>query len=551
MKTPLHTTATALAVGAVCLFLAQTLLCCSSGGKRPASDDPDSGDTETESETEPLIDGEIPGWEMSWVVKAGGSHVFNGWVLGDRGDSVSALPDGSTFVTGNFTDSAVFGEGDPNETVLVNGGGDFDGFVARYAPNGELTWARRFGSEMQNHGFFVIAVDDGGGLVTGRIQDENVFFEGAQGETTVTSPAGYENGFFVARFDGAGNLLWVTTGGHPDGESLINAISPIDDSSAIVAGTFQWRLTYNEGTPLEETIDAYWAHDVFVASMSLVDGSIEWLEKVGGEGDDHGGSLALLSDDSFVFLGSFGENALLGEGQPNETYLECKGSSSLFLAKYGLDGALIWARDVGVDGSVPWKYSTELSVTDGGDGFVIASGFRGKVVLGEGTTKETVLTANPDGRDIFLAKFLMDGNLEWAKQIHWVSERQGKALAGEISVMPGGNITLCGAFEGAIVFGVGEPNETTLPDPLPGGKDIFVSLFNPDGSLEWAVGMGGSFDFDFAFGVDTLDDDTFFVTGMFGDEAVFGTSAADAVLMSADGSADMFLMKLNKTTPTR
>jgi len=48
MKTPLHPTA--LAVCAVCLFLSQVLSGCYSGGRRPGSDDPDSGDTETEPE---------------------------------------------------------------------------------------------------------------------------------------------------------------------------------------------------------------------------------------------------------------------------------------------------------------------------------------------------------------------------------------------------------------------------------------------------------------------------------------------------------------------
>ena len=87
-----------------------TLTCCSSGGKRPGSDHVDSGDTETE--TAPLIEGEIPGWQMSWVLREGGAEICNMFYQ-DRGNAVAALPDESTYVTGYFSRTATFGEGDP------------------------------------------------------------------------------------------------------------------------------------------------------------------------------------------------------------------------------------------------------------------------------------------------------------------------------------------------------------------------------------------------------------------------------------------------------
>ena len=51
MRTLIHAPANTLAVGAVCLFLAQTLPCCYPTGTRPASD---SGvtDTDTDSDTD-------------------------------------------------------------------------------------------------------------------------------------------------------------------------------------------------------------------------------------------------------------------------------------------------------------------------------------------------------------------------------------------------------------------------------------------------------------------------------------------------------------------
>lgn len=519
------------------------------GGRRPGSDPVDSGDSETE--TEPLIDGEIPGWEMSWVVQAGGSDVLTGgWTSGDRGDGAAALPDGSSFITGNFTDNAVFGRDNPNETVLVNGGAQFDGFVARYAPNGELDWARRFGGDMVSQGIDVVLLDDGGGLAAGRIQGENTFFEGAEGETIVTSPGGTKFGYFAARFSTDGNLLWVTVGGHPDGESAIEGITPLDDDTAFVTGHFAEGLIVNPGGAQEEVLDGYGYHDCFAARLSMEDGTVEWARAMGGSGGDYGFNVAALADDAIMVLGQFEGAAIFGEGQPNEMTLKpSQASRGLFLAKYDFDGALIWAREVGVHGGFEWACGSAMAVSEDRRSVFVASAFYGDLILAEGTKKETTICSAPDGNDIFVAKYDLLGRMEWAKQARWVDEGTGDALLGGIDVTPSGRIVICGSHEGAMLFGEGETNETTLPRPVPGWKDLFIALYEPDGTLEWATSLGGTFDFDFALSTDTLGDRTIFVTGVFGDEMVFGTCTEDAVLLEANGSNDIFLMRLDETEP--
>lgn len=63
------------------------------------------------------------------------------------------MPDGSAIVTGFFghTDSglhlggsATFGDGEPNETTFTSDGSD-DVFLAKYASDGMLVWAKRAG----------------------------------------------------------------------------------------------------------------------------------------------------------------------------------------------------------------------------------------------------------------------------------------------------------------------------------------------------------------------------------------------------------------------
>jgi hypothetical protein len=62
---------------------------------------------------------------LEWAVQAGGE-----W--SDRGYSVAAVDDDFLYVTGYFESTAVFGQGQSNETALVSDG-SYDIFIAKYA----------------------------------------------------------------------------------------------------------------------------------------------------------------------------------------------------------------------------------------------------------------------------------------------------------------------------------------------------------------------------------------------------------------------------------
>jgi len=534
-------------LGPAALAALMLLPCCSSGGKRPGSDPVDSGDSETE--TEPLIEGEIPGWTMSWIVQEGGPVEGDIYSFNDRATSVATLSDGSTYTTGIFSGTAIFDQGGPNETVLNDEGGSYDGFVAKYSPGGELAWARQIGTPMDASGFEVTVLDDGGGLVAGRTEDETTYFHGAPGETTLTTPAGPKNGFFIARFGADGELIWVSIGGDPEEESWsgVFGIAVVSDDVAVVTGTFRDRLVTNPGTIYQLETESYGDSDIFVAGVSLEDGSIEWVEKAGSVEDDKGAGVVSSNDGSAVVLGKYRGSPLLGEGQPNETQLD--EGPGLFLARYGPGGELEWARTA-VEGIVPVMNKRTISMTHIGGGFAIATAFSGTAVLDRGCKTETVLTTAEDGEDILLASYSSSGALEWVKHAKWTGEGHSEAITCAISVSPAGRIALSGAYEGEMIFGPGEPQETLLPRNTWAGEDMFLALFEPDGSLEWATSFNGDVPgAEFGDGVEFRGEHTIFFCGRFYGEMVFGTCAEDAVLLEASGSADMFLMRLDETEP--
>lgn len=519
--------------------------CCSSGGKRPASDHVDSGDTEPESD--PLIEGEIPGWQMSWVLRAGGTTSNSSGYYEDRGIAVAALPDGSTYVTGYFSGTATFGEGEPGETTLTKQGGTCDGFVARYSPYGKLIWARQIGTPGMAEGLAVAVLGDGGGLVTGRTEAETTFFAETEEETTLTGPSGLEHSFYMVRFDKDGRLLWVASGGSPDCSSVITDVEVVNNA-ILVTGIFQDQIIINEGTENEEVIESNGERDVFLARVSLDDGIVEWFEKAGGIDNDFGSGISICAGSSVALVGHFSDSPTLGADQPNETVLN--GDRGLILAMYNMEGALVWAR-VGVEGIVQHTHVRSITCSPDGERLIISTAFSGEAVIGAGTKFERVLTTAAEGEGILLASYrTSNGALEWVTRAEWTGEGHSNLVVDSIDVSPEGRIALSGSYEGGLVFGPGESKEKVLQKNTAAGKDMFLALFEDDGSLEWATSYNGDKPGeDYPDSVVFHGEHTLFVTGRFCNEMVFGTCADDAVVLEANGNIDMFLMRLDETEP--
>ena len=134
------------------------------------------------------------GGNVLWAKSAGGTD-------DDVAYSVAADPSGNAYLTGYFSSSHItFGS-----TVLTNTGGE-NIFLVKYDPNGNVIWAKN-----------EIGVSDEANSVTtdasGNIYVAG-YFGGATsifGTDTLTN-AGTEN-IFLAKYNGAGNVLWAKGAG--------------------------------------------------------------------------------------------------------------------------------------------------------------------------------------------------------------------------------------------------------------------------------------------------------------------------------------------------
>ena len=183
-----------------------------------------------------------------WVCQAGGTG-------DDEANAVAADAAGNAFVTGKFFGPATFG------TTTLGGNGTAQIFVARYDASGDLLWAQAAGGNnviYGNSGLGVASDTNGNAFVTGYFSGNGVF-----GATTVPS-AGFDD-VFCAKYDSAGNLLWVRAAGGLDLD-LSYGVAADGLGNACLSGFFASSAISFDSFTLTNT----GARDIFVAKLGFL-----------------------------------------------------------------------------------------------------------------------------------------------------------------------------------------------------------------------------------------------------------------------------------------
>jgi hypothetical protein len=151
-----------------------------------------------------------PSGSYVWATPAGGFSL-------DVGYGTSALPDGSSTVTGYFQSTATFGS-----TTLTSAGNQ-DVFVAKMDPSGAWVWATPAGGALGDNGYGISTLPDGSSTVTGPFRGTATF-----GLTTLTS-AGIVD-VFVARFLDAPQAPAASRAAGGDGQATVT-VTPLAGGS--------------------------------------------------------------------------------------------------------------------------------------------------------------------------------------------------------------------------------------------------------------------------------------------------------------------------------
>ena len=315
------------------------------------------------------------------------------------------------------------------------------------------------------------------------------------------------NGELVLDFSNqTGDESWEYTG------TLVNEIGASPGDVPLLL-----KVSSVYGDPNLGILDAYQ-----VVSVEIKDDRI-WAKRAGGEEKDRGYAITRLSDDSTVVIGSFEAIATFGEGEPNETSLVPYdfNATNLFIAKYYPNGMLVWAKKA--TGASTRGYAV-TALSD--DSVVVTGEYYLLALFGAGEVNETTLTG---GNPLFVARYNSDGTLAWAKDAG-----PGGGEGSGIIALADGSTIVAGKFWHTVIFGEGEPNETTLEGPN-AYSDAFLAKYNQDGLLVWAKEVAGG---DFAQNcnsISLLTDNSTVVTGSFLGLTTFGEGEPNEITFDSVG----------------
>ncbi|MCP4678386.1 MAG: hypothetical protein GY854_23310 [Deltaproteobacteria bacterium] len=318
------------------------------------------------------------------------------------------------------------------------------------------------------------------------------------------------------------------------------------DGHSFVAGSFGKEITFEHGKPEEITFtwDAGAVKEAYrsngFAALYGLNGTLAWARHISSSSEAHVSAVAELPGGDVLIAGDFVHTVTLNPQDPVATELttEPEWWHDIFIARFSIDGSLVWARR---DGGTAEEYGL-LVVALPDESIVFVGRFSDayQSLMGQGEENETALSATPNSRTIFVAKYNPDGLLDWAKTIDldWASE---------ITVQPDGSFLILGGFWSfSATFGQGEPNETSIPQssalPVEHGAAV-LAHYEPDGTLLWARGVSASTDttpWGEAEAPDVVaGDNSFMLTGVFAKELHFHNADEDiSVLSTVDCDAN-------------
>jgi beta-propeller repeat-containing protein len=235
-----------------------------------------------------------------WTHQFGGGGGESAW-------DVVADPAGNTYLVGS-TGAAL-----PDQASA----GDFDAFVARYAPDGAQLWTRQFGSGGSDAGRGV-ALDPAGNVLV-------------VGSTDFALPGQRSAGGFDAylrQYDADGRELWTRQfGSEADDYGLAVAASPGGPS---VVGSTDLSLPGHTSAG---------GSDAFLSHFDTA-GTALWDKQFGTSSSDDAWDVAVDPEGEVYVVGNTERGGVFA-GQRSA------GGSDVFLRRYGPDGVERWTRQFG------------------------------------------------------------------------------------------------------------------------------------------------------------------------------------------------------------
>ena len=397
------------------------------------------------------------------------------------------------------------------------------------AAQGDVSWAKGFGSNGTNEAGRGVAVDSSGNIyATGYFAGRTDFGQGELLSAVYPwiNPATISD-IFLIKYSSTGLPIWTKRIGNISDDQASD-IAVDTNSNVYIVGGVGNQVEFGDGVYLT----AGFYVDAFLAKYNS-NGDLVWAKRFPGDRSEGAAAVDVYSSNNVVLTGAFstfssGVYPVSGCPALQEIHKNANGDG--FLVKYNSVGSCIFAKRFGgFDGD------QGMDVVTDSVGNIIVIGIFVASVDFDGNN----LTGDPTTRDVFVAKYSPSGQYLWSSRIGGTGEDNGIGVAVDSS----GNIYATGYFSQTISVG----SQNLISN---GGRDIFLIKYNSNGNVLWAKSFGNVSN-DQGSGINVDKNNDVEIIGYFSNIVNFGsysltspgTNIADVFVSKYDSNGNNLLSK--------
>ena len=260
----------------------------------------------------------------------------------------------------------------------------------------------------------------------------------------------YLTGCCIEKFDSQGNELWRN---YLTGNVAINGITCVSNY-VFITGAFMDTIQIGK-----DTLVSYGLNDVFTACFAS-NGTFIWAKHFGGLTDDYANGICSDINENIYLTGEYSGTANFGKSN-----LVCKGTSSMFMAKFNSSGNLLLLKSAGSTDTIGVSKGTKIKIDNFGNIYILGGFIDNDIIL------DTIHMLGDIGNGTyFLYKLDSLGHAQWADNIGSYRDQLN-----DITFDNSSNI---------LATGNRYPNHASL---------TFTQKYNPSGQLLWDTGIGADY----------------------------------------------------------
>lgn len=373
------------------------------------------------------------------------------------GTSVAADIDGNVYSTGYFFGTAEFDHG--AGSTLLTSAGQQDIYVCKYDSDGNLLWARSFGSTLRDRADGLTIDSDNNVYITGYFE-ATVDFDPGPGVMNLTSQG---LNAYILKLDTNGDFVWVK---NIDGPLNSQGVSLHTDLVDNIYATGWVRGTQEFDAVQGFNVTSLGERDIWIAKINTA-GDYEWVRSHNGVLDGFGADI-IADKTGNVYVSGFFNGSFEFNSVGMDSPLTSLGGRDAFLSKFTSTGDFEWVSHIGSAAEVRGE---GLGIDDNLNVY-LGGWFNTDVTIDIGGA-DALHTSN-GGNDIMVMKFDGLGALQWSRSFGGTGSDQALCLKANNL----GDVYITGGFQNTVDF---DPSVGTSELAAVAASDQFIQVLSTDG----------------------------------------------------------------------